>query len=182
MALAWNSCAPFSSQSSQNHKSQTVRDRKLTFWENVHPPPCVICHVSHVMYQVSGVMCQVSGVTCHVSCVTCNVSRVTCQMSFFWQNGGACRGRVCYQWGLPRLFKKKKKLWHLTLDTWHLTPDTWYVTHETWNVTRDTWLVTRDTWWEVNILSKFQLPGSYGLGVLMFWRFEGKGRISQSIN
>ena len=26
---------------------------------------------------------------------------------------------------------------------------------------------------EVNILSKFQLPSSYGLGIMMFWRFEG---------
>ena len=42
--------AAFSSESSQHHKSQTVRARKLKFWENVHPD-----YVSHVRCQVSGV-------------------------------------------------------------------------------------------------------------------------------
>ena len=45
---------------------------------------CVRC-------QVSGVRCQVSGVTCHMS------------LFFFGQICEACRGRVCYQRGLPRL-------------------------------------------------------------------------------
>ena len=51
---------------------------KNVLW-NVHPPPCVAFHVSYVR--------------CHF---------------FFWQNGGACRGRVCYQRSLPRLVY----LWH----------------------------------------------------------------------
>ena len=38
--------------------SQTVRARKLTFWEKVHLLPPVTCFVSCV--------------TCHLSCVTCN--------------------------------------------------------------------------------------------------------------
>ena len=44
--------------------------------------------------------------------------------------------------------------------------DTWHVTGDTWNVTRDIWHVTRDMWQMVgvDILSKFQLPSSYGLG------------------
>ena len=47
------------------------------------------------MCHMSGVRCQVSGVRCHMSGVPCHF--------FFLQNGGACRGRVCYQRGLPRL-------------------------------------------------------------------------------
>ena len=46
--------------------------------------------------------------------------------------------------------------------------------------------MTRDmrhvTWWEVNILSKFQLCSSYGLGVMMFCRFGGKGQVTELIN
>ena len=42
------------------HKSQTVRARKLKFWENVHPATCVLCHLSPVI--------------CHVSCVMCHLS------------------------------------------------------------------------------------------------------------
>ena len=61
--------------------------------------PCLICHVSCVM--------------CHVSHVTCHMSRLTChKFSLFllilsWQNGGASRWRVCYQWGLPHLDKEQ---------------------------------------------------------------------------
>ena len=46
------------------------------------------------------------------------------------------------------------------------------------NFTRDTWHLTHEIWWEVNILSKCQLSSSYGLGVMMFWRFGGKWRVS----
>ena len=48
-------------------------------------------------------MCHMSRVTCHVSCVRCQVSHVSYYIFFFLQRGGASRGRVCYQWGLPRL-------------------------------------------------------------------------------
>ena len=48
----------------------------------------------------------------------------------------------------------------------HLTPDTWHVTHGG----------------GVNILSTFQLPISYGLGLKMFGRFWGKGLLNESIN
>ena len=54
---------------------KTVRSRELQFWDNVHHPPCVTCHVSHVT-------CHMSHVTCHVSRVTtCHLSRVRCHMS-----------------------------------------------------------------------------------------------------
>ena len=64
----------FSSQSSRHRKSQTVRARELTYWENVQPH-----HASHVT-------CHMSGVKCH----------------FFYTNGGASRWGVSYQRDLPR--------------------------------------------------------------------------------
>ena len=75
----------FSSKSSQHHKSQTVRARKLKCWENVHPPPCVT-------FQVSRVRCQVSGVTYH------------CRWRVCYQ-----RGLRRVVWNI-RLFKYKKSL------------------------------------------------------------------------
>ena len=50
---------------------------------------------------------------------------------------------------------------------WHLTPETWHMTHDMWQ------------WWGVNILSKFQLSSSHGLGVMIFWRFGGKGSLNE---
>ena len=38
-----------------------------------------------------------------------------------------------------------------------------FLTCDIWHVTRDKWHVTCDTWREVNIISKFQVPSSYGL-------------------
>ena len=49
----------------------------------------------------------------------------------------------------------------MTPDIWHLTPDMWQM--------------TCDKWWGVNIHSKFQLPSSYGSGVMMFEGLEEKG-------
>ena len=40
-----------------------------------------------------------------------------------------------------------------------MTSDKWHMTHDTWHVTRDMWHLVG-----VNILSKFKLPSSYGLG------------------
>ena len=54
--------------------SQTVRAGDLKFCDNVHPPPCVTCHMSNYM-------CHKSGVRCHVKSV------------FFLQSAGAKRGR-----------------------------------------------------------------------------------------
>ena len=70
----------------------------------------------------------------------------------------------------------------MTRDTWYPTCDTWHVTHDMWHVTSDTWHLTCDTWLVVNILSKFQLPCSYGLGFMMSWRFGGKRSLTQSVN
>ena len=48
---------------------------------------------------------------------------------------------------------------------WNTVCDTCHVTCDTWLVTRDTWRVTGARSEEVNLLSKFQLPSYYGLGV-----------------
>ena len=92
--------------------------------------------------------------------------------------------------------KNLKIMWHMTCKTWHVTCDMWHVTWNTWHLTRgiwhkscdmwhmtyDTWHMTHDMWhmtcgmlWGVNILSKFQLPSSYCLWFMIFWRFGGKG-------
>ena len=46
----------------------------------------------------------------------------------------------------------------------------------------DTGHVTCDTWREVNILSKFQVPGSYGLEMKVSWGFGGKGSLNEWMN
>ena len=50
--------------SSRHLQSQTVWARDLNFWENVHLPPCVTCHVSYITCQVSHVICHILHVTC----------------------------------------------------------------------------------------------------------------------
>ena len=99
--LAFSTC-------SKHCQSQTGRARELTFWENVHPTLCVMCHVSCVMCHVSCVMCHVSRVTCHLSCVTCHMSIFF--FTFFYL-------KKC----------KKTFFWHVTGDTWHVTHDTWHI-------------------------------------------------------
>ena len=61
VAHIWTSVVwTFCSESSRNCQSQTVRPGEMNFWENVHPPPCVTFHVSHVMCYMSHVRWQVS--------------------------------------------------------------------------------------------------------------------------
>ena len=64
--------------------------------------------------------------------------------------------------------KKKKNKWHLTHYTWHVSHDKWHLTYATEGV--------------VNIVSKFQVPSSNGLGVMMLWGLGGKGSLSDSIS
>ena len=53
---------------SRHCQSQSVRTGVLlTFWEKVHPSPCVTCHVSHVSCQISHVMCHMSSVTIFIT-------------------------------------------------------------------------------------------------------------------
>ena len=59
-------------------------------------------------------------------------------------------------------------MWHLTLDTWH--------------VTRDKWHLLRYAQGVMNIVSKFQVPSSYGLGVKVSWRFWTKGSLNELIS
>ena len=61
-------------------------------------------------------------------------------------------------------------MWHVTFDKWHVTQDTKHVTHYMWHVGL------------VNILSKVQLPSSYGLGVKISWRYFHRGWITELIS
>ena len=47
----------------------------------------------------------------------------------------------------------------------------WQVACHTWHMTCDMWHLTRDRYGEVNLLSKFQLPSSYRLGMKVCWRY-----------
>ena len=79
--------------------SQTIRARELKFLENVHPTPCVMCHMS-------GVMCHLSPVTCLTYFFVLHLLYIYIFFFYlknFLQCGGASRRRVCYQWGLPCL-------------------------------------------------------------------------------
>ena len=123
--IHWLSEWAFSSKPSNHHYTQTIRARKLKLWDNVHLPPCVICHVSNVLCHVSGVRCHMSGVTCQVSnvkkknldkvvklvwwrvCYQRGLPRPVLVSIYFLSlslvNGETIQWRVCYQWGLPHL-------------------------------------------------------------------------------
>ena len=62
----------------------------------------------------------------------------------------------------------------MTYDTWHETP--WHITCETWHD------MTCNRWGEVNLLLKYQLPSSSGLGVKVFWRFWRKRWLNYLLN
>ena len=111
---------------SKHGLSQTVRARELTFWRNVHPPPCVTYQVSHVMYQVSRVRCHVSGVLSQVSRFSSSI------FSLFW-SVGASRWRVFYQWGLPRLVLLKLVNIHIPFSLW--TKESHHLGFENWLIT-----------------------------------------------
>ena len=64
---------------------------------------------------------------------------------------------------------------------WHVTRDMWHVTRDMWLITRDMWHMTHDKYGRINILSKFQLPSSSGLGMRVFRRYFDY-RMSQSMN
>ena len=95
--INWLIESSFCSESSRHSISQTVRAGELKYLENIHPPPCVTCHMSHIKC----VTCNMSWVMCpnNLSGVTWKVSYVT----FFFFSVGASLWRVCYQRGLPRL-------------------------------------------------------------------------------
>ena len=64
--------------SSKYFHSQTVSAREMKFWQKVHLPQPIRCHVSCVMCHVSWVMGHVSCVMCPVSCVMSHMSQVKC--------------------------------------------------------------------------------------------------------
>ena len=93
-------------------KSQTRRARELKFWDNVHTPQQVTCHMLHVT-------CHVSHVTCHVSCVTCHF--------FFFDKvvkhiGGRHGKRQLFYpskvWAKNILPKKVRNLWQKVKCVW----------------------------------------------------------------
>ena len=106
----------------------------------------------HVTWDTSHVTCDIGHMTCDTWHVTHDIWHMTCA------------------------------IWHVTHDMWHMTCDMWHMSHDMWHVTGDMWHVTCDTWRELNILSKFQVPSSYGLGVKVSWRFGQNGSVRKSVN
>ena len=78
-----------------HHDYKTVIARILQFWESVHHPLCVTCHMTHIM--------------CHMSPVTHHMVHVTCHIYFFGGEGGRAKigtssgWRVSHPLGTPHL-------------------------------------------------------------------------------
>ena len=53
ISVGWLVGHPFFKISSEHCLSQTVKARELKLWEDIHPLPCVTCHMSYVTCQVS---------------------------------------------------------------------------------------------------------------------------------
>ena len=127
--------------------SQTVKARKLKFWDMVCLPP--------------NVMCQMLLVTCHVLFVMCHMWHIKCHLFFYGQSGETSMWRVCYQQrSYPVFFQAFLFVWFSGLlvlslqtsllcivgadDMSQVTCDMWQVTHEgdEWQMARDRWQVT----------------------------------------
>ena len=74
------------------------------------------------------------------------------------------------------------KLHHFVRKKERKKSDIWHVTCDMLQVTRDRWHVTRNMFGGVNILSKFRLPSSYCLWLMILWRSGGKGWLNQLMN
>ena len=102
--------------------------------------------------------------------VTCDMWHVTCDM---WHvTYDMCHVTNMGWWTLSQNFRPLALLvweWQCFED---LTCDMWHVTCDIWHVTLDKWHVTRDSLGVVNIASKFQVPSSNGLRVIIFWKFD----------
>ena len=72
--------------------------------------------------------------------------------------------------------EEKNDMWHVTHDMWHVAFDMW---RDMW---RETWHMTCDMFGGMNILSKFQLPSSSGLWLMILWISGGKGWFAELIN
>ena len=78
--------------------------------------------------------------------------------------------------------RKNCGMWLMTFDTWNVTLDMWHMTCDTRHMASDMLHVTCDMLWGVYILLIFQLPRSYGLWFMIFWRFGGNGSPTEWIN
>ena len=96
--------------------------------------------------------------------------------------GGTLHCKFPNHGGFLTKARRFRPRWEQTLHQQVSPHDMWHVKCDTWYVTRDTWHITHDRWREVNPLSKFNLPSSYGLGVKVFWRYFNKWWIADLIN
>ena len=129
------------------------------------------------------------------SILTCEVGRPPCtspKLQRWWrrqnpagQPAGISRFKFFSSslYTLARLITDPQTTSSNTLSKKQKQKTTSDMTHDMWHMTRDTWHghMTCDTWWGVNILSKFQLPSSYGLGKTVFWKYFHKGSLPRSV-
>ena len=71
---------------------------------------------------------------------------------------------LTHEWPLLACFDVFDKNWHALM--WHVTSDTWHVTH------RRRWTFSQNFWALADTV----------FGVKVFWRFEGKGWLTDWIN
>ena len=87
-----------------------------------------------------------------------------------WEESGIFLGKVSRFLAFSRKWVGN----HFYMAKWTLIYG-FGVTCYLWHLTSDTWHVTYDLGLEVNILRKFHVPSSYGLGGKVFWSFRTKG-------
>ena len=160
-----------------------------------------VCSLGFMHWQVLSV-CSVQ-CTLYIACIVCSAPCIVYSKVYililnimlphdFWIFSLACNEKLL-SWCWQCLALPCKHATCLTIDRFLLlflqyvfsrpgqshilTHDMWHTTHETWYVKYETRYVG-----EESLLSKFQLPSSYGLGVKVFWRYFHKGWLTHLIN
>ena len=142
-------------------------------YETIRVAPCVlwikddsIIHsygkfcIARFEYKMNGVLGPFSS-----SCLVVSENPGTFEESF-WKRGKRKIHTILKKTLVSSLCKKKKYIY-----TYILKKNTPYMLH-----------MTRGRRGELNLLSKFKLPNSYGLGELVFWRYFHKGSLNILMN
>ena len=127
--------------------SQTIIARELKLWNNVHLPPCVLCHMTSVTCHISHAMCQMS----HFKC-----NNFFSYFLFLWTKWWSrsvevllsmepTPSRSFLKTGSPASFFAPDngtylKYWYIFFflcDRWHMKRGRWHVTGDRWQVTCD---------------------------------------------
>ena len=99
-----------------------------------------------------------------------DVCRYICLQIFFYKQKKMqkCWLSLSHHFIKQGFVKQQKKTWNVTPYMWHLTPDTWHLTPEMWHMVGSGHFPK---------ISAFFF--SDDLGVIMLWRFRGKGLLNE---